>query len=163
MLRKEPINPTQVAMCMALLQDRGGLSCSLLTSFLSLPFTLLLSSPHLILHLILLLFPHPSLYSPCIYSTPPFSCINSYEDKVEHYRVRRDERTWVTVDDDQFFENLFKLVEVSRCGVYLSTQLVMINVLLPSPFPSLPPLFFPLPPFPPSLSSTPTYKPALPT
>ena len=43
-----------------------------------------------------------------------------YDKKVEHYRVRRDERTWVTVDDEEYFENLFKLVEVKlliQCNV----------------------------------------------
>lgn len=34
-----------------------------------------------------------------------------YDRKVEHYRVRRDDRAWVTVDDEEYFENLFKLVE----------------------------------------------------
>lgn len=36
----------------------------------------------------------------------------SYENKVEHYRVRRNEACEVTVDDEEFFENLLKLVEV---------------------------------------------------
>ena len=36
----------------------------------------------------------------------------SYDEKVEHYRVRRDHRGWVTVDDEEYFENLVKLVEV---------------------------------------------------
>ena len=35
---------------------------------------------------------------------------------MEHYRVRRDQRTWVTVDDEEYFENLFKLVEVRDFG-----------------------------------------------
>ena len=42
---------------------------------------------------------------------PPFK-IFRYDRKVEHYRVRRDDRAWVTVDDEEYFENLFKLVEV---------------------------------------------------
>ena len=33
---------------------------------------------------------------------------------MEHYRVMRDKRNWVTVDDEEYFENLFKLVEVSH-------------------------------------------------
>ncbi len=36
-----------------------------------------------------------------------------YEQKVEHYRVRRNKKNMVTVDDEEYFENLFKLVEVS--------------------------------------------------
>ena len=38
----------------------------------------------------------------------------SYDNKVEHYRVMRDKKNWVTVDDEEYFENLFKLVEVSQ-------------------------------------------------
>lgn len=34
-----------------------------------------------------------------------------YERKVEHYRVRRNHKNFVTVDDEEYFENLFKLVE----------------------------------------------------
>ncbi len=37
-----------------------------------------------------------------------------YEQKVEHYRVRRNKKNFVTVDDEEYFENLFKLVEVSK-------------------------------------------------
>ena len=33
--------------------------------------------------------------------------------KVVHYRIRRDDNSWVTVDDEEFFENLVKLVEVA--------------------------------------------------
>jgi len=40
----------------------------------------------------------------------------SFGNKVEHYRVMRDDRNWVTVDDEEYFENLFKLVEVSGGG-----------------------------------------------
>ena len=29
-----------------------------------------------------------------------------------HYRVWRDDRNWVTVDEEEYFENLVKLVEV---------------------------------------------------
>jgi len=36
----------------------------------------------------------------------------SCEDKVEHYRVRRDERGWVAVDNEEYFENLVNLVKV---------------------------------------------------
>lgn len=36
----------------------------------------------------------------------------SYEDKVEHYKVRWDERGWVAVDDEEYFENLPNLVKV---------------------------------------------------
>ena len=43
---------------------------------------------------------------------PPPLKIFRYDRKVEHYRVRRDDRAWVTVDDEEYFENLFKLVEV---------------------------------------------------
>ena len=39
-------------------------------------------------------------------------CLCSYENKVEHYRVRRNDAGEVTVDDEEFFENLLKLVEV---------------------------------------------------
>ncbi|XP_003386644.1 PREDICTED: tyrosine-protein kinase CSK-like [Amphimedon queenslandica] len=34
-----------------------------------------------------------------------------YDGKVEHYRVRRNEKNWVTVDDEEYFENLVSLVE----------------------------------------------------
>ena len=37
----------------------------------------------------------------------------SYENKVEHYRVRKNDKGRVTVDDEEYFDNLFKLVEVS--------------------------------------------------
>lgn len=36
----------------------------------------------------------------------------SYMGKVEHYRVQRDMTGSLTVDDEQHFENLAKLVEV---------------------------------------------------
>ena len=63
------------------------------------------------------LYPSPSppispSFPPLLYTSILCMCTNSYEDKVEHYRVRRDERSWVTVDDEEYFENLFKLVEV---------------------------------------------------
>ena len=35
----------------------------------------------------------------------------SYDTKIEHYRVIK-KNNLVTVDDEEFFENLFKLVEV---------------------------------------------------
>ncbi len=38
--------------------------------------------------------------------------MHSYEDKVEHYRVRKNAKGKVTVDDEQYFENLVRLVEV---------------------------------------------------
>ena len=41
-----------------------------------------------------------------------FSFSFSYDTKIEHYRVIR-KNNLVTVDDEEFFENLFKLVEVS--------------------------------------------------
>lgn len=34
----------------------------------------------------------------------------SYDGKVEHYRVQRNEEGKVTVDDEEYFENLLKLV-----------------------------------------------------
>ena len=37
----------------------------------------------------------------------------SYET-VRHYRVRRNDDGWVTVDGKQYFENLVKLVEVCQ-------------------------------------------------
>ena len=37
----------------------------------------------------------------------------SYDTKIEHYRVIK-KKNLVTVDDEEFFENLFKLVEVSK-------------------------------------------------
>jgi hypothetical protein len=51
-------------------------------------------------------------------SPPPPLEFFRYDRKVEHYRVRRDERAWVTVDDEEYFENLFKLVAVKY--LYLS-------------------------------------------
>ena len=41
---------------------------------------------------------------------------NSTSTKVEHYRVRYTDDNKLTVDDDTYFENLTKLVEV---GDYL--------------------------------------------
>lgn len=38
--------------------------------------------------------------------------LHSYDGKVEHYRVRRNKKEWVTVDDEEYFETLFTLVEV---------------------------------------------------
>ena len=43
-----------------------------------------------------------------IYGTP-----HSYDNRVENYRVRRNDKGLVTVDDDEYFDNLIKLVEVS--------------------------------------------------
>ena len=43
-----------------------------------------------------------------IWSTP---C--SYDGKVENYRVRRNDKGLVTVDDDEYFDNPVELVEVS--------------------------------------------------
>ena len=48
-------------------------------------------------------------------ATTPFH--SSYDSKIEHYRVRKNADNLVTVDDEEYFENLFKLVEVS--GHYL--------------------------------------------
>ena len=31
---------------------------------------------------------------------------------MEHYRVRRDKKGWVAVEDEEYFENLANLVEV---------------------------------------------------
>ena len=39
---------------------------------------------------------------------PSYSC----ETKVEHYRVQRNDISWVTIDSEEYFENLVKLVEV---------------------------------------------------
>ena len=47
---------------------------------------------------------------------PVHAC--SYDGKVEHYRVRRNEQGLVTVDDEEFFENLLKLVEVCPRRLY---------------------------------------------
>ena len=38
--------------------------------------------------------------------------LGSWNSKVEHYRVRYTPNNKLTVDDDTFFENLTKLVEV---------------------------------------------------
>ena len=43
--------------------------------------------------------------------------------KVVHYRIRRNDCSWVTVDDEKFFENLGKLVQVCEF-VSLSLQKV---------------------------------------
>ena len=47
---------------------------------------------------------------------------SSYNGKVEHYRVQRNEKNWVTVDDEEFFENLVKLVEVRLIHTHAHTQ-----------------------------------------
>ena len=49
-----------------------------------------------------------------------FICITpcSYDNKVENYRVRRNDKAQVTVDDDEYFDNLIKLVEVSIVNNY---------------------------------------------
>ena len=36
----------------------------------------------------------------------------SYGDKVEHYRILRNNNSWVTVDEEEWFENLVELVKV---------------------------------------------------
>ena len=36
----------------------------------------------------------------------------SYGEMIEHYLVRRNDNGWVTIDDEEYFENLVKLVEV---------------------------------------------------
>ena len=41
----------------------------------------------------------------------------SYEDKAERYRVRRDDRGWVTADDEEYFENLVELVKVRNMSM----------------------------------------------
>lgn len=41
---------------------------------------------------------------------PFYSC----GTKVEHYRLRRNDKSCVTVDDEEYFENLIKFVEVCR-------------------------------------------------
>ena len=38
--------------------------------------------------------------------------IFSYFGKVEYYRIARDNRNYVTVDEEEYFENLVKLIEV---------------------------------------------------
>ena len=48
----------------------------------------------------------------CCPLTCPLTPPSSYGTKVEHYRVRRNDSNWVTVDDEEYFENLVKLVEV---------------------------------------------------
>ena len=40
----------------------------------------------------------------------------SYDNKVENYRVRRNDKGLVTVDDDEYFDNLIVLVEVRWGG-----------------------------------------------
>ena len=52
-----------------------------------------------------------------------FCPYSRYDRKVQHYRVLKDNRGWVTVDDEQYFENLFKLVEVNTTDLNLSTHL----------------------------------------
>lgn len=51
----------------------------------------------------------------------------SYDGKVEHYRVRRDGRNWVTVDDEEYFENLVKLVEVRLVAIVTCTYCGMLS------------------------------------
>lgn len=41
--------------------------------------------------------------------------LSSFDNKVEHYQIQRDSRDWVSVDGEEYFENLVKLVEV--CGM----------------------------------------------
>ena len=60
---------------------------------------------HLSLLSLLNLFPIPT------YDPSPRSHPHSYDGKVEHYRVCKHQRNWVTVDDEEYFENLVKLVE----------------------------------------------------
>ena len=48
-----------------------------------------------------------------------FVCF-SYQSKVEHYQIQRDKRDWVSVDGEEYFENLVKLVEV-RLGYFHCT------------------------------------------
>ena len=37
----------------------------------------------------------------------------SCDHKVEHYQIQRNHKDWVSVDGDEYFENLVKLVEVT--------------------------------------------------
>lgn len=53
---------------------------------------------------------------------------NSTSTKVEHYRVRYTDDNKLTVDDDTYFENLTKLVEV--CDYLLSFVKTLANGLL---------------------------------
>ena len=48
----------------------------------------------------------------------------SYGTKVQHYRLRRNDNCWVTVDDMQYFENLVKLVEVCKIICFSSQKTV---------------------------------------
>ena len=57
------------------------------------------------------------------------SYMYSYEMKIKHYRVRRNENSWVTVDDEDYFENLVKLVEVCHI-VCVSLQEVSLEKLI---------------------------------
>ena len=43
----------------------------------------------------------------------------SYAGRMECYRLRRNDMSWVTVDDEKNFENLVKLVEVATHIAFL--------------------------------------------
>ena len=41
-----------------------------------------------------------------------FHSLSRYLGKVEHYRIIRDDKDYVSADGEEFFENLIQLVEV---------------------------------------------------
>ena len=53
----------------------------------------------------------PAMIGLCTCDDCCFLC-GSFEHKVEHYQIQRDSRDWVSVDGEEYFENLVKLVEV---------------------------------------------------
>ncbi len=51
------------------------------------------------------------------------------EGEVKHYRVWRDDRAWVTVDHVDYFENLFKLVEVKIYTILICfLQIICVSI-----------------------------------
>ena len=53
----------------------------------------------------------------------------SYDNKVENYRVRRNDKGLVTVDDDEYFDNLIVLVEVRWGGRGMGCWLALLALM----------------------------------
>jgi len=40
-----------------------------------------------------------------------------YESRVEHYRVKQSQQSFLTIDEELFFDSMAKLVEVIKCSL----------------------------------------------
>ena len=58
-----------------------------------------------------------------LYECFTLSIACSYDGKVENYRVQKNEKGLVTVDDDGYFDNLIELVEVRYRYVHVCNMI----------------------------------------